>query len=118
MVMTDKIAINIAEALNAIVEQESGNYQQQCDAKDAHLLAQKQKLARLMTALAEVERQVTGRADIKISIQPHGHRADVTVCDRRFSITTDQNVTRFEIDGRGSRDFFTASTQTTRPCVS
>jgi hypothetical protein len=58
MVMTDKIAINIAEALNAIVKLESGNYHQQFDARDAHLLAQKQKLARLMTALAEVERQV------------------------------------------------------------
>lgn len=51
--MTDKIAINIAEALNAIVEQESGRYQQQFDGSAARLVVHRQELARLLDVFAE-----------------------------------------------------------------
>jgi len=96
--MPDKIAINIAEVLHSIVEQESDRYRVHFDASDARLVVQKQKLARLLTALGEVARQVAAYAKIEIFAAPHGHMATAKVDNRRFSISTNLENTRFEIE--------------------
>ncbi len=96
--MTDKIAINIAEALNAFVEQESDRYRVRLNASAARLVVQKHKLARLLTALAEVQRQVADYDNIEIFVAPHGHMAVAKVDNRRFSISTNLENTRFEIE--------------------
>lgn len=93
--MTDKIAVNIAAALNAIVEQESAKYGQQFDESAARLVVQKEKLKPLLTALEEVKRQVAAFPKIEVNVSPHGHMAWVKVGERRYSISTDLANAKF-----------------------
>ena len=96
--MTDKIALNIAAALGAIVEQESAKYDQQFSESAARLVVQKEKLAPLLTALAEVKRQVAGFDKIEIGISQHGHMAWANVDNKRFSISTGLTNAKFTIE--------------------
>lgn len=115
--MTDKIAQNIAAALSAIVERESAGYQSQFDASAARLVAQKQKLDRLLTALDEVNKQVAGFDKIEVHVPVHRHMASVKVDNRRFSIMTTMDNTKFAIeenhltrDGENLQSFYDLDT--------
>lgn len=96
--MTDKIALNIAAALDAIVQRESAGYHQQFDASAARLVVQKEKLARLLTALTEVQKQVADYDKIEVFVSPHGHMASAKVDNRRFSISTNIANTKFTVE--------------------
>lgn len=96
--MTDKIAVSIAAALNAIVERESAGYQSQFDESAARLVVQVAKLKPLLTALEEVKQQVTGFDKIEVFVSPHGHMASVKVDNRRFSISTDMKNEKFTVE--------------------
>lgn len=96
--MTDKIAVNIAAALDAIVQRESTGYHQQFDTSAARLVVQKDKLARLLTALSEVQKQVAGYDKVEVFVSPHGHMASVKVDNRRFSMSTNLENTKFTVE--------------------
>lgn len=96
--MTDKIALNIAEALNAVVVQETARLEQEFSESEAALVVRKQKLDRLFVALAEVERQVAGIDKVEVYVSPHRHMATVKVDGRRFSLSTDLANEKFTVE--------------------